>query len=367
MNAQPGFPAWLPLLSKPYENLLGSRTAWDLSLPDGTPVRVERSGLGLVSPLYRVRVAGGIYACKLFPLDDRRRAEREWSALCNCRAAGLDLAPIPVALALEAPLPQPMIVCEWLEGVPFTGRTLTEADLRDLFAQLSAMHRVLPSAGHSFLAAYGQPAGYRAYLDEACGFLAEIKTWVEDPGRRTAGLPEWAVDLPELFPLLQEGLRRADMALAANAVADHDWPLAFIRADGDLDRVLRRSDRQLAFSDWASSGWGDAAYDVAALRWHPRSLRVSTDKWPAGRAAYTLPTSDPNFLQRLALYDELMPAWWAARSALHLVNGLRRPAGGARLTRVPSRLLCAARRQLDHYLAALGLAELPEDDEIDEG
>jgi aminoglycoside phosphotransferase (APT) family kinase protein len=359
-------PAWLPLLRKPYEDILSSRASWDLALPDRTPVHVERGSQGFNNAVYRVAIKGATFTCKLFVVDERQRAEREWAAICAAQESGELLAPVPVAFAPEGPLPQPAIISQWVEGASLTAERLTASQLDDLVLAVARIHRIRPAAGLEFLTAWHQPANFTDYLAEARGFLDPVRAWAAGVAGQTRDLPSWVADLPELLPLIEVTLDDAEReARAAGPTIGGLAVPALIRIDGNLDNVLRRADGRLIFVDWEYSGWGDPAFDLAELRWHPRTLNIAQADWEAALNAYPAPADDADFRRRLAVYSHLLPVWWVARSALYLLEGIGQTQGRKRLVRLPARVFRQLRGQLDGYLVALGLIER-EDAEADE-
>jgi fructosamine-3-kinase len=82
-------------------------------------VAVQRVTGGANNALYRIEADGQSYACKLCVADERRRAAREHGALRLLQAAGLDIAPQPIALDESCTLlPFPTVVYRWLPGEP---------------------------------------------------------------------------------------------------------------------------------------------------------------------------------------------------------------------------------------------------------
>jgi aminoglycoside phosphotransferase (APT) family kinase protein len=359
MMENPSLP-WLGLLQKPYANMFGPKNMWDLRMADGTAVRIERGSQGLNNALYRIRINGDVYACKLFIVDERRRAQREWGALCTLGAAGLKLAPEPVAFAPDGPLPQPAIVYRWVNGETLAGNPLTIADLQALVAALGQVHRAPATPKCERLVAWHQPVNYAAYLAEIRAAAEQVRAWVAGPGAQRPDLPGWAADIPAAVPLIAEAVRLAE-AVVAGASTPGDCPTpALVRVDGNLDNVLRTAGGSLVFLDWEYSGWGDPAYDLAELRWHPRGQHVSQAQWKAALATYVPLPNDPTFAERLAVYSRLLPLWWIGRSALHLLEGAKQVTGRQRLVSVPERMYRSVRGQLNSYLAAVGLIERPE-------
>lgn len=353
-------PAWLSLLQKPYENIFGAKSIWDLRMADGTAVRIERGSQGLNNSLYRVRLGGNVYACKLFVVDERRRAHREWTALCSVHEAGLKLAPEPIAYAPDGPLPQPAVVYSWVNGTSLNPAALTLSDLTDLMGELARLHRTPPAPGLEALAAWHQPAGYAPYLAEIQVCVDEVREWANKPEAAAGGLPAWAAALPELMPAIEAAHRMAQETVS-HATSAGTCPMpALVRLDGELDNLIRDEHGQFMFLDWEYSGWGDPAFDLVELRWHPRAQAVAQSLWTAALTAYPVPPGDEAFAERLSVYGRLVPVWWVARSALHLLEGLNKISGRKRAVAVPARMYRAVHVQLENYLAALGLIDPPE-------
>jgi hypothetical protein len=321
----------------------------------------------LNNALYRVRGGQETYACKFFVVDERRRAEREWAALCALRAARLPLAPEPVAFVRDGHLPQPVMVCRWVDALPLSSAKLTSSELATLVCQLNEIHRCPPVPGSEVFLAWHQPASYGAYLAEIQASLARVRSWASDLPGRGKNLPIWVSDLPALLPLLEAAFVLAEDAVH-RASTQGGYPVqALVRVDGNLDSVVRDTEGRFLFLNWEYSGWGDPAYDLAELRWHPRAGWIEQTQWDAALDSYVPHTGDSLFSERLAVYSQLLPAWWVGRSALHLLEGAGQLSGRPRLARVPARMYQAVRTQLDRYLVALGLMQAPGTDEENAG
>lgn len=57
---------------------------------------IRRLSGGMNNAVYRVRLAGQPVCIKLYKVDECRRAEREWQALCLLAKRGLSVAPQPL-------------------------------------------------------------------------------------------------------------------------------------------------------------------------------------------------------------------------------------------------------------------------------
>lgn len=349
--------AWLPLIQKPYENPFGPRIAWDLRMANGTAVRIERGSQGLNNSLYRVRLGRDVYACKLLVVDERQRARREWTALRSLQEAQLQTAPEPIAYAPDGPLPQPIIVYRWVSGKKLTRGGVTDDDLVALIANLNQIHQTQAAPDTKPLVAWHQPADFTAYLVEIQAFMGEIRAWATNSKFVPGDLPAWATDLLAWLPLFEKALRLAENAIA-QADTRGEYPYkALVWGDGSLDNVICGEQEQLIFLNWESSGWGDPAYDLAELRWHPRSSEISQAQWQTALEAYVPHPGDLYFRERLAVYNQLLPVWWVGRSALHLLEGARQAQSRQMLAMIPSRMYKAVHTQLGNYLVALGLIE----------
>jgi len=349
--------AWLPLIQKPYENPFGPRSAWDLRTANGTAVRIERGSHGLTNNLYRVRLGQDVYACKLFIADERQRARREWIALRSLQEARLRVAPDPIVYAPDGPLPQPTIVHRWVSGKELTKGSVTDNDLMALVADLNQIHQIRAAPDTKPLIAWHQPANFADYLAEIQTFVGKIRAWTTDARFTPNDLPFWATNLLTWLPLFEKALRLAENVIAQADTKGEYLYKALIWGDGNLDNVIRSEQEQFIFLNWESSGWGDPAYDLAQLRWHPRASGISQTRWQAALNTYVPHPGDRYFRERLAVYSQLLPIWWVGRSALHLLEGARQAQSHQRLAMIPSRIYRSVRVQLRNYLAALGLME----------
>ncbi len=80
-------------------------------------VCIQRVRGGANNAMFRVRVDGEKYACKLFVADERHRAQREYSALRLLEREGLDIAPQPILIDESCTvLPLPVVAYRWING-----------------------------------------------------------------------------------------------------------------------------------------------------------------------------------------------------------------------------------------------------------
>jgi aminoglycoside phosphotransferase (APT) family kinase protein len=305
--------------------------------------------------LFRVQVAGETYACKLFVVDERRRAYREWAALNQVWRGGLSLAPRPVAYLPDGPLPVPAVIYGWVDGVSLTHEPLTADFLVELVNTLWRIHRVPLAPAPEVLTAFHQPSRFTDYLTEIQTNTEQIRAWVGQTNAKPQLLAHRIADLAELLPALVEALRLAEAAIGDARLDDICPADSLIRVDGNLDNILRGADKRLTFVDWEYSGLGDPAYDLAELRWHPAAWDLPGEWWDAALAAYAPLPGDSSFAQRLALFNRLLPIWWVGRNLLFLLEGAGQIAARPRLAPIPDSIYDRVRRRMAALLALLGL------------
>ena len=306
-------PPWLPLLLRPYQNLLGSKNCWDLRMADGAPVRIERGTQGLNNTFFRVRLIKDVFACKLFVADERNRAMREWTALHALHAAGIPHALEPIAYAPDGPLPQPVVIYRWVPGTPLTETALTEKDFKDLVAALAGVHRTRSAPGYELAEAWHQPGSCAAYLGEIEAFFEQVRDWAQGGARSAADLPGWVADLREMLPLFEQVLENAAADGCQRQADAQPRVPALVRGDGSLDNVQRAETGEVVFLDWQFSGLGDAAYDLAEMRWHPRGRPWNSQNGrPPSRTIHcrrTIPVSPTGWR---SITPSCRPGGWAA-------------------------------------------------------
>jgi aminoglycoside phosphotransferase (APT) family kinase protein len=356
------YPEWLPLLQKPYENLFGPKNTWDFKCPDGRPLHVERNGQGLNNVHFRVTLAGEAYACKMFPIDDRHRAQREWDALVALDDAALSLAPRPLAFAPEGPLPLPAIVCRWIDGKALSAIPMREREVTNLVEAMQSIHAA-EIGGTALRPAWGQPTRYEDYLAEMAQHLAVVRQWCESADSQSVRLPAWISDLCQLLPALEMAYHNSETMIGSHRDEGSCRHPALVRLDGSLENLVKAANSEVAFLDWDFSGAGDPAFDLAVMRWHPRIQAIAPADWQTALGQYRPSSSDREFRSRLEVYLALLPVRWACYSARHLVDGRSRLTAQHRPVRIPDRLYISAHRQLHHYLATLNLIEADDEDD----
>jgi aminoglycoside phosphotransferase (APT) family kinase protein len=267
-------------------------------------VAIRRVSGGRNNALYHVVSGHEQYACKLCVIDERHRAEREYSALRLLQEAGADLAPEPVLLdASTIILPFPVVIYRWLPGVPLEP-PLTPGQLSALVGSVQRMHAIrrdvspadaLPNAVFHWF-------DFRPYLAELRGFLSEYGSWLveQDPDGR------------DLEGRLARLVTRCADALASSGVSpDRDaFPLCLCRVDHNLANTVWEGNGPLRWVDWEYAGWGDPALDLADLRWHVSLEGLSQTQHAWLREAYRRPADDASFDQRVSAWDQLLAVRW---------------------------------------------------------
>lgn len=295
-------PALLKYLSNAAARPQKTWQGWQLSMVDG----------GSNNRLFRATSAEADLAVKFILPDNRRRAEREFTALCLLADLPRPAAPAPVWLGVQG-YPFPVVVQCWVEG-PCSREPLEtdEAWLRLL--QLHALiHTVRPENSDPLLAGEIFKAVTTAYSPAQA--LALVQAQV---GRLP--LHERNADLLRLVRGLED-------SLAAKSGADAAWqnvPEALCHGDGNLSNFVRRPEGWLAI-DWENSGWGDPAFEIADLLAHPAMFEVPPERRAWAMRTYARLSAESSaeekaLLVRIRIYYRVMLVWWVARMARCLVE-----------------------------------------------
>ncbi len=292
MAVQNQIDRWLEVVAAAHGAGVDSWTAGD--------VTVARLPGGFNNALYRIEADGQQVACKLCVVDRRHRAAREYGALRLLHAAGLDIAPQPLALDESCRvLPFPAVVYRWLAGEPVPPSP-SQAQLAALLESLHQMHSLPPSA--AMPDAWFHWFDFGRYLDEMDSLSARYDPWLR------AHDPEG----PALIRRIAR-LREHCAAVVATTAADpsrHIVPLRLCRSDTNLANAIWGADGRVRWVDWEFSGWGDPAMELAELRWHAGYVGLSSAQHAWLRQNYPRPAGDPGFEERLAVWDCLIVTRW---------------------------------------------------------
>jgi aminoglycoside phosphotransferase (APT) family kinase protein len=291
-----GVQDWLQVVAEVDRSGVGSWADDDLA--------IRRESGGRNNALYHVVAGEEQYACKLCVADERRRAEREYGALCLLQEAGADLAPEPVLLDTSTRiLPFPVVVYRWLPGGPLEP-PLAPGQLSALVGSVQRMHAIRQdvSLTNTLPDAVFHWFDFRAYVAELRGFLSEYGAW----------LVERDPEGPELEGRLARLVTRcADALTSSEASPDRDsFPLCLCRVDHNLANTVWEGNGPLRWVDWEYAGWGDPALDLADLRWHVSLEGLGEAQHAWLRAHYNRPEDDVGFDRRLAAWDRLLAVRW---------------------------------------------------------
>ena len=282
-------------------------------------VAVQRVTGGANNALYRLEVDGQRYAAKLCVADERRRAAREHGALCLLQAAGLDIAPPPIALDESCILlPFPTVVYRLLPGEPL-GPSPTAPQLVALRDSIQQMHTLPPDdhAAAHLPTAWFHWFDFTPYLSELHSLLAEYGPWL------AANFPDGR-DLHTRLGRLVDSCTEVMLTCGVDPGRDSVL-LRLCHVDPNLANAIWGEDDRLRWVDWEYSGWGDPALELADLRWHGALAGLSEAQHAWLRAGYRRPAGDPGFAARLAVWDRLLATRWPFLVARWLWSQYRGP------------------------------------------
>jgi aminoglycoside phosphotransferase (APT) family kinase protein len=267
-------------------------------------VTAHRVTGGANNALYRVRLDGQQYACKLCVDDGRRRAEREYGVLCLLQAASVDIAPQPLLLDESCSmLPFPTVVYRWLPGEAL-GPLITPEQVAALLESIQQTHALRQETfkGSALPDAWFHWFDFDPYLAELNDFLVQYGGWL------AAHDPEGA-DLQERLVCLVDRCTRTLSTTTADPSRGR-FPLRLCRVDPNLANAIWSRDGSVRWVDWEYGGWGDPALDLADIRWHVALEGVSEAQHARIRSKYVRPADDPGFEERLAAWDRLLLTRW---------------------------------------------------------
>ena len=87
-------------------------------------------------------------------------------------------------------------------------------------------------------------------------------------------------------------------------------PLRLVRVDPNTANVIIGEDGKIHWVDWEYSGWGDPALDIAELRWHAALQPLGWEELKWLRTNYQAPFTDPEFSERLRIWDLILVTRW---------------------------------------------------------
>ena len=269
--------------------------------------RAQRVHGGMNNALFRVEQANKTYACKLCVPDERKRAEREYTALQLLERRGIDIAPRPVGIDCEAKIvPYPAVVYEWCEG-KCLDPVKNGAELALLLDSLQKMHgcRPQPEGGPDvdpIRRAWFHWFNRQPYIWELAGFVVKYTPWLERTGTEGRKLSR------RLKKLVWRGSWR--LTFMRVTLGWGAFPVCLCHVDPNATNAILGMDGRVRWVDWEYSGWGDPALDLAEYRWHMAYAGLSEAQQTWLRDSYQIPADDPNFGNRLVFWDSLLAVRW---------------------------------------------------------
>lgn len=195
---------------------------------------------------------------KVYRVDDRHRAEREWTAISFLAEHGCSVAPKPIAYEPDACAP--VVVMEHVEGVHLRQHMPGPVELRALAAALRKLQSLTPSVANYPHTVVGAPA---MLMDRVIRCADELEASDDDPVARVA------------LPLIRRWLDSHEPAILRKPAA-----VVFSRGDPNLANCLWDG-RRVRFVDFEYAGWSDVAFDIADLVEGPWARQVGDAEWDA--------------------------------------------------------------------------------------
>lgn len=267
-------------------------------------VSVHRINGGANNAMYRARVDGQAYACKLCVVDERHRAQREFAALDLLQRANLDLAPQPIALDESCALFEfPIVVYRWLDGSSLKP-PLTQMQLSALLDSLQTLHTIRPTdfPNVQLHDAFFHNFNFDFYICELRKFFYDYSAWL-------------AASVPHGQTLVERENRLIDIC-AEKIVQSRVNPsrdciaVRLSHVDPNLSNTVWQTGQPLRWIDWEFAGWGDPAMELADLRWHISLDELTQSQHTWLRENYRRPENDPEFDERLAMWDCILVTRW---------------------------------------------------------
>ena len=245
---------------------------------------------GATSAVYTLARDGTPYCLKIYDADAPQAARREWDALQVLRHHNYRRSPAPVHYSPDPALP--VVVMTFLPGHHLSGSHLTPAQCAALSGAVAELRTITP-------ATVTQP------LLPICLAPSVLIARVTDTAARLArgSLPAPPAAVPARRRL-QAWLAGPEPARLARPT-----PPTFSAGDANLSNFLWDG-VHLRVVDFACSGWGDIAYDLADLIEHDQSRGTPDDAWRTVTAACALTAPEH---ARLAMARRLMALSWLCR------------------------------------------------------
>ena len=206
---------------------------------------------------------------KLYRIDDRQRAEREWRALHLLREHGLEVAPRPVWYDPDPT--QPVVVMERVPGQPLSERMLRNHELATLAHTLKCIYAGVPTTADFPFRRIGHPAEIVSRIEQWAA------SFVVDPA-----IAETAV----VRRLLERWLAGPDRHLLTAPA-----PRVFSAGDSNLGNYLWDGSHMWCV-DWEYAGWSDRAYQLADTVEGIWARAMADDVWAEFAGEFDLDASE---------------------------------------------------------------------------
>lgn len=245
--------------------------------PAAVSATIQRLAGGMNNAVYRVQLADQPVCVKLYKIDERQRAEREWQALCWLAERGLGIVPQPLGFSPDPELPA--VVMEFVPGVSLSDQQPGSRGVAALAATLKQFYALTPE-----ISAYPHTV-----LGTPLGLMQRVESWLSQLADRT--------DEPLVAQILATAAQwdsKADRTILAMPA-----PLVFSRGDPNLANCLWDGQR-VRCVDLEYSGWSDVAFDLADLIEAQPSRHISDPVWE-------------RFIDSFALHDTAQRRLSAAR------------------------------------------------------
>jgi aminoglycoside phosphotransferase (APT) family kinase protein len=249
-------------------------------------------GTGFNNAVYTFDAGSGEPLClKCYCVDERRRAEREWAALCALEAASVYVAPRPVSFHPD-PV-SPVVIMERITGEPLGHTRLTVIQAAALADSVRECQRAL-LPGDPGVPAHAVWGDAPSLLRRVSAFFADERLSSKEAARDAKALwREW---------FGREGELRSVCSVP---------PPVFSRGDPNLANCLWDGER-IRIVDWEYSGWGDRILDAADTVEHIQSRHTPDTVWEAFTLRFGLSEVEQaryEALRRLVALFWVMKLW----------------------------------------------------------
>ena len=196
------------------------------------------------------------WCIKLFKVDERHRAEREWKSICLLTARGLSVAPRPFLFQPSAFMPA--IIMEFIPGVPLSKKEIGIRELLALARTLHQIHAIVPEDVEYPYTVVGSPYDRIIRMQR---WLEQLESQPTDP------------DTAKVIPLLHRWFQSEDPSIIQTPSR-----IIFSRGDPNLANCLWDG-ASIRCVDFEYAGWSDLAYELADLVEGTHARRVEDRNW----------------------------------------------------------------------------------------